>query len=283
MILITGICGFIGINLLQRLIKEGFARDSEIIGIDNLSLGRIEYLRDFDIRFYPFDCRQVREIRDSCSLIFHLGIPSSSPMYRENPYLYGVTLNDAVAIFEFARRCRARVIYASTSSIYSGNPTPWREDMPIHPMDYYTECRYAIERLARLYYNLYRVESIGLRFFSVYGPYEEHKGKYANVVSQFLWSIMREERPVIYGDGEQSRDFIHVSDVAKALMLAAETDWGCEVLNIGTGKDYTFNQVVNLINDLLGTHISPKYVDNPIPNYIHKTLADRSRRLSDDK
>jgi UDP-glucose 4-epimerase len=103
--------------------------------------------------------------------------------------------------------------------------------MPIHVTDYYTECRYAIERLARLYHN-HGVEAVGLRLFSVYGPKEEHKGRYANVVSQILWAAMRGELFVVYGDGSQTRDFIYVSDVVEAFVKAMEFDIDYGVFNV---------------------------------------------------
>ena len=116
-----------------------------------------------------------------------------------------------------------------------------------------------------------------MRFFSVYGPHERAKGKYANIISQFMW-LMRENRaPVIYGDGSQTRDFIHVSDVVRACLAAAEADVGCEVINIGTGRETSFNRVIELLNEELGRSIEPEYVENPIKNYVSETLADISK------
>jgi UDP-glucose 4-epimerase len=166
------------------------------------------------------------------------------------------------------------LVYASTSSLYSGCPTPHREDMNCRPFDYYTEARIAMERLAMMYHELYGVRSAGMRFFSVYGPREKAKGKYANIVSQFLWAMREDRPPVIYGDGSQTRDFVHVSDVVRACLLAWEADIECEVINVGTGKATTFNQVVEMINELLGKSIRPVYLENPIKNYVPHTCAD---------
>jgi len=90
----------------------------------------------------------IRAWNLKCDCVFHLGMPSSSPMYKNNPKLVGETINDAIALFDYASKKKIKVVVASTSSIYNGNPLPWREDMPIHVTDFYTECRYAIERLA---------------------------------------------------------------------------------------------------------------------------------------
>jgi UDP-glucose 4-epimerase len=198
-------------------------------------------------------------------------------MYKEDPYLVGKTINEAIAIFEYARKNQCKIVYASTSSIYNRNPIPYKEDMPIHVTDYYTECRYAIERLARLYYDLYNVKSIGLRLFSVYGPREEHKGKYANIVSQFLWAMLKDQSPIIYGDGSQTRDFIYVSDVVNAFILAMFSNIDCDIFNVGTGKNYSFNEVINLLNKYLGKDIKPIYKPNPIKNYVYHTLADTTK------
>ena len=169
-----------------------------------------------------------------------------------------------------------RLVYASSSSLYSGLLPPHREDMTIPVTDYYTEARLAMERLAELYHRLYAVPSSGMRFFSVYGPREESKKQYANMVSQFLWQMRRGEVPVIYGDGGQTRDFTHVYDVVRALRLAMASDYQ-GVLNVGTGRAHSFNDVIGMINAELGTDIKQKYIENPIKNYVRDTLADTSK------
>ncbi|RLG97638.1 nucleoside-diphosphate sugar epimerase, partial [Candidatus Bathyarchaeota archaeon] len=181
---------------------------------------------------------------------------------------------DMITILEYAKKTGCKVIYASSSSIYNGNKVPYREDMPIYVTDYYTECRYSMERLAKLYNILHGVKSVGMRFFSIYGPKEEYKGRYANIVSQFLWSMLKDEPPVIFGDGSQTRDFTHVRDVVEALILAMEKDFECEIFNVGTGVSHSFNEVVEILNRLLGKNIKPIYKPNPIKNYVYHTLAD---------
>lgn len=271
--IVTGGCGFIGSNLVEYLDKNGW----EVTVFDNLSLGTLDNIRNMNVKCYTCGYEQMINLAPEADVVFHLGMPSSSPMYKEDPSLVGKTINDAITIFEYARKKKCSIIYASTSSIYNGNPTPYREDMPIYVTDYYTECRYAIERIAKLYNTLYDVKSVGLRLFSVYGPKEKHKGKYANLVSQFLWSIMKDEPPIIYGDGTQTRDFIHVYDVVKAFILAYEGNFTCEIFNVGTGISHTINEVVEIINKLLRKNIKPKYIPNPVKNYVHHTLADTTK------
>ncbi|MDH5807098.1 MAG: NAD-dependent epimerase/dehydratase family protein [Candidatus Methanomethylicaceae archaeon] len=272
-IIVTGGCGFIGSNLVEQLVKDGY----EVIIFDNLSTGNLKNIEGLNVKFFNKPYEKMSELVSNIDIIFHLGMPSSSPMYKNNPELVGKTINDAIAIFEYARKNNCKIVYASTSSLYNGNIPPYKEDMPIYVTDYYTECRYAIERLAMLYNKLYGVKSVGLRLFSVYGPKEEYKKEYANIISQFLWLIKQNKPPIIYGDGNQTRDFIHVLDVVKAFILAMEKDFEYEIFNIGTGKAYSFNDVINLINKILEKNIKPIYKPNPIKNYVYHTLADTSK------
>jgi UDP-glucose 4-epimerase len=145
-----------------------------------------------------------------------------------------------------------------------------------------------MERLARVYAGLYGVESIGLRFFSVYGPGERHKGKFANMISQMLWSLKRGEEIVLYGDGSQTRDFVWVEDVAEACLkamdarlpsessMASSLDSSglCEVFNVGYGRAYSFNEVLSMLSEALGVKPKVRYAENPIRNYVWHTLAD---------
>jgi UDP-glucose 4-epimerase len=207
-------------------------------------------------------------------VLFHLGIPSSSPMYKQNPFLVSDALNDWLMILEYAKRNGCRIVYASSSSVYNGNTPPFTENMPILVTDYYTECRYSMERLAELYFRLHNLSLIGLRLFSVYGPNEKFKGQYANCLTQFLWAMRQGESPVIFGDGSQTRDLIYVSDVVDAFYSAAVADIDYGIFNVGTGIAYSFNDIVELLNQALGTRIQPTKVENPIKNYVMTTLAD---------
>lgn len=121
--------------------------------------------------------------------------------------------------------------------------------------------RLAVERIAELCHSLYGIDYTALRFFSVYGPHERAKGNYASMITQFLWSMQAGRAPVIYGDGTQTRDFTFVHDVTEAMIMAA---WrGTGVFNVGTGKSFSFNYVVDLLNQKLGTNLKPEYKENP--------------------
>jgi UDP-glucose 4-epimerase len=271
--LITGGAGFIGSNLVEELLKEG----EDVVVLDNMhtgSPGNLEGLQG-SLKLIRASCNDLPDMDIHPEKIYHLGIPSSSPMYKKNPYLVGEALNGFTAVFELAKRCGARVVYASSSSLYNGLLPPHREDMTIQVADYYTEARLAMERMAELYKQLYDIDSVGLRFFSVYGPKETAKKQYANMVTQFLWEMRDGKAPVIFGDGLQTRDFTYVKDVVRALRLAMKSDYH-GILNAGTGKAYTFNDVIKILNQKLGLSVKPQYVKNPIKNYVMHTLADTS-------
>jgi len=271
--IVTGGCGFIGSNLVEKLLNEGH----HVTVFDNMHTGNLKNLEGLNVKVFREPYSKMDSFVSKPDVIFHLGIPSSTPMYKNNPKLVGEAINDAIDIFEFAKKSRCKVVYASSSSIYNGNKPPYTEDLPVLVTDFYTECRYAIERLAKLYNGLYGVKSVGLRFFSVYGPKEKYKEKYANIISQFLWAMTKNEPPEIYGDGTQTRDFIYVGDVVEALMLAMKKDFECEIFNVGTGISHTFNQIIDLLNEMLRKNIKPVYKPNPIKNYVYDTLADTTK------
>jgi UDP-glucose 4-epimerase len=145
----------------------------------------------------------------------------------------------------------------------------------------YEASKMARERYGEYFRNHYGLYVAGLRFFSVYQGYggaEEHKGEYANVIAQFADDVANGRSPKLYGDGEQTRDFTHVTDIVRGIELAADYQLD-GIYNLGTGESYDFNTVVEMINDELGTDVDPEYVENPIPDdvYVHDTCADYSK------
>jgi len=273
-ILITGGAGFIGSNLAAALCDN-----NEVIVLDNLSTGSEDNIQDLKVDFRQGDTLEVAEkVPEKVDLIFHLGMTSSTPLYREDRSLVGQNIGGSIEIFEKAARDGCKVVFASSSSLYNSGPTPSKEDQKILVTDFYTECRLCIERLAELYSDFYNVSSIALRMFSIYGGKRERSKKnFANTVTQWLDMIKDDESPVIYGDGTQSRDFVHIDDAVRAYILAADYETKFEIFNLGMGKDYSFNQVIELLNQKLGKSVEAKYVENPLKNYVAKTLADVSK------
>ena len=266
---VTGGAGFIGSHLVEELIRRG----NKVIVVDNFHTGNLNNLRNLEVEVIRGRSKEIFKV-GQVDGVFHLGIPSSSPMYKENRKLIFEAIEDFVYIMEFVKKHKLKLVFASSSSIYNGNPIPWREDMRIIPTDFYTEARYAMERIAEVYHKLYGTQTIILRLFSVYGTKEEYKGKYANLVTQFLLAMLKNKQPTIFGDGTQTRDFIFVKDVVRAFLLAMNSDIEFGTFNVGTGKNYSLNQLIEILNKILGKTIKAKYVKNPIKNYVWHTLAD---------
>lgn len=272
--LVTGGAGFIGSNLLEELLAAG----EDVVVLDNMHTGSTENLKGLEgnLKLIQGSCNDLPGMDLHPERIYHLGIPSSSPMYKKDPYLVGEALNGFTAVFELAKSSGSRVVYASSSSLYNGLLPLHREDMTIRVADYYTEARLAMERMAELYKQLYDVSSAGMRFFSVYGPKETAKKQYANMVTQFLWEMQDAKAPIIFGDGLQTRDFTYVKDVTRALQLAMKSDYH-GILNVGTGKAYTFNQTIEILNKAMGLDVLAQHVPNPIKNYVLHTLSDTTK------
>lgn len=284
--MVTGGLGFIGSNITKKFLEAGF----EVVVMDNLFLGEernVFFLKKTykdklkvvlgDVR----DIRFLREILRKVDYVIHEAAVSSASMFDDAPQI-GVEVNiiGFQNILEISRRLGniKKIIYASTSSLYGAFDPPHREDLPVYPRTFYEYTMFAREHLARIYYENYGVKIIGMRYFSIYGPNEQHKLRYANIITQFLWLMLKKKRPKIYGDGNQTRDFTYVSDVAEATLLAIENDdveFG--ILNVGTGIETTFNDVVRMLNDELGTDIQPIYMENPIKKYVYRTQADTSK------
>ncbi len=275
-VLVTGGAGFIGSNMVNKLVNL----DHDVFVMDSFHTGSRKNLSSEldEIKLFQGKVCEINEFSLSkIDFIFHLGIYSSTLMYRKNPMLVPEVIGDAIALLEVAKKNHSGIILASSSSVYNGLPLPWKENMQPKVTDLYTEARIGVERLTKLYHDWYGIKAVILRFFSVFGPREEFKGRFANTISQFLWRIMKNKAPIIYGDGTQTRDFIYVEDVVTAAVLAMESDLEFEIINIGSGKNKSSNEIVEVINRKLGKDIRPIYVSNPIKNYVYHTLADTTK------
>lgn len=274
-ILVTGGAGFIGANLVRRL-----AADNEVIVMDNMHTGSENNIRDLvdagKVELLHEDVKDINKLGKKVDLIFHLGFYSASPMYRNEPMLVSEVVAGMTALLEYCKNNHINMVFSSTSSIYNGVTPPHREDIIPGVTDFYTEARIYAERLSELYNKLFGVNVSAMRFFSVYGKYEKAKGEYANLVTQFLWNIREGKKPVIYGNGEQRRDFVYVDDLVDALLLASRIK-GFEVFNVGYGKNYSLNEMLSMLNKHLGTKVEPEYIKMPVKNYVMETLADTSK------
>ncbi len=272
-VLVTGAAGFVGRHLIKACQTKGW----DVVGIDPkpLSFDGLTFIQGDLMRREDVN-RGVKDV----DYVFHEGAVSSSPMFEPDPSR-GVEVNIMGGLNLLQASAEAgvgRLIYASTSSLYGNLPVPWGEDLAIPTApNAYAASKLAFEYLAKVYSKRNELETVGLRYFSIYGPGEELKGRYANMISQFLWAVGKSEQPVVYGDGNQTRDFTYVDDVVRANLLSLDTKAVGEVFNVGTGEETTVNSVVSTLADLLGKPVRPKYVPNPIQNYVYRTLADTSK------
>jgi len=288
--LVTGVAGFIGSNLAEQLLDRGY----DVRGVDNFATGRkrnIEPLRaDDDFVFHEVDVRDKDAVADATAdvdYVFHQAAVPSVPRSVENP----VTTTDAnctgtATVLNAARHADVdTVVVASSSSVYgSTERLPQVETMEPQPESPYALSKYYTEKLTLQFSDLYDIDTAALRYFNVFGPRQDPSGDYAAVVPKFIDLMLDGERPVIYGDGEQSRDFTFVDNVVQANVLAAEGDVSGEAFNVGYGGRTTVNELVDVLNDILDTGIDPVY-DDPRPGDVRHSHADISkaqRRLGYD-
>lgn len=272
--LVTGGAGFIGSNLVGNLINEG----NEVVVLDNFHTGSHDNIIEND-NLMVIKGDITTSVDGKLDGIFHLGIPSSTPMYKKNKYLMGNTINEFLYLLNSYPD--TKIVFASSSSIYNGLSPPHTEYNAPRITDFYTETRIAMERLAFLYNTLYGNKVIGLRLFSVYGPHEQAKGRYANMITQMLWKMQKDEPPVIYGDGTQTRDFIRVEDVVEAFKTTMDSIIEYGVFNVGTGVSHSFNDVLDALGEELGKKSAVvDYIENPLKNYVMHTQANTQKMMN---
>lgn len=280
--LVTGGAGFIGSNIVEELV----ARDIDVVVLDDLYLGEKSNLSEVkeEIKFIKgsvMNQKKLKKAMKGVDTVFHQAARSSSPMHKENPQEGArVNIEGFINTLEAAKEAGAeKVVYASTSSMYGSVEPPHSEDADVKPVNRYTASKMSRELYGRCYSYQNEIQTTGLRYFSVYGPHEKGKGKFANVVTQFLWKMMDGEQPVIWGDGTQERDLTYVKDVVRANIKAAQRipEADGEIFNVGTGRPTTFNEVVEKLNEKLGTEIKAEKVENPLDRYVMKHRADNSK------
>jgi UDP-glucose 4-epimerase len=273
-VLVTGAAGFIGQNLVNRLLSEG----AYVIAFDNLSYGKKEDIFKFvnEVIIGDATSREDLDKVKDVDYIFHFGSPSSVILFNRDPVgCFHNTVCGFLNILEWAKKRNIeKLIYASSGSVYGNTPLPQSEDMTPKPVNLYGVAKLACETLARNYFN--EVPSVGLRIFAGYGPGEEHKGDFASVITLFLRSIMSNQAPVVYGDGMQKRDFVYIDDIIDSIIASAKEEVKNTIINVGSGKFYSFNEVLNILSNILNREIKVIYVKRPT-NYLENTLADITR------
>jgi nucleoside-diphosphate-sugar epimerase len=277
--IVTGAAGFIGSTLSRKLTQTG----DTVLGIDDLSSGAFRNLKGLsNFHLYLSDSGDLRTVSFKSDILFHLGIPSSSGMY--NKQVQKKALKSFDSVLHYCKRMEIPMILTSTSSMYAltckwdldnYKPVRAREGMEIETHDFYTSTRRRMElKLLKS-----EVNCVILRLFSVYGATEESKGIYANVIYQMVDAILNRKKFMIYGKGNQTRDFIFVDDVVEAFVKARDfvfENKGQTIFNVGTGRQTAFKKVVGLLENLTKKRFLAEFKDPP-PFYIYRTLDDFSK------
>ena len=274
--LVTGGAGFIGSNIVAELLKQG----QEVVVLDNFATGKREnilpYVKNPLFTMIEGDIRSFHIVRSAVKgvdYILHQGALPSVPRSINDP----ITTNDVnvlgmLNILEAAKEFGVkRVVLASSSSIYGDSETlPKVEDMRVNPMSPYALTKYAQERYCQVFYKLYGLETVALRYFNVFGPNQDPTSQYSAVIPKFIRLIKNDKEPVIYGDGTQSRDFTYVENNVWANIQActAEKAPG-EVINVACGERYTLIELVQMINKILGKNIEPKFAPDRAGDVKH--------------
>ena len=261
--LVTGGAGFIGSHITEELIKRG----DEVIVLDNMYSGRPENIAVNPKAVFVDGSILDTEILDTiCTKyniegIFHLAAVASVQKSIENPaQVHEVNVTGTLNVLEAARKHGVRkVVFSASAAAYGDNPVfPKREDMLPEPLSPYAVSKIASEMYCKTYAELYDMQTVSLRYFNVFGPRQDPNGEYAAVIPKFTEKICAGESPTVFGDGEQTRDFVYVKDVARANILAMDSDIS-GLFNIGTGIQTSLNNLAKMIMDAAGVSVEMKY------------------------
>jgi len=280
-VIVTGGAGFIGSHLTELLLSRGY----HVIIIDDFSTGKMAniepLLKNKKVDFIQGSITELpllQNLFQGVDFVFHQAALSSVPRSIEDPLSTSkVNITGTLNVLLAARDNNVKkVIYASSSSVYGDTPTlPKREDMVSNPQSPYALTKLVSEYYCRVFHQIYGLPSICLRYFNVYGPRQDSDSQYAAVIPIFIAKLSQDKSPIIYGDGEQTRDFTFVKDVIQANIIGAESD-ACGVFNIGRGENSTLNDLAKTIINLVGKDLQSEY-QPPRVGDVRDSLADISK------
>ena len=282
---VTGGAGFIGSHVVEELSR----RDYQVVIFDNLNTGlssNIEpFLRRKNVEFIQGSITNLavlKKVFSGADYIFHQAAVPSVPRSIEDPKTsHNVNATGTLNVLIAARENRVKkIIYASSSSVYGDTPTlPKSEDMTPNPISPYAVSKLTGEYYCHVFQKVYGLKTVSLRYFNVYGPRQNPNSQYAAAIALFVKLVLEGKSPVIFGDGEQSRDFTFVKDVAEANIMAAESD-ASGIYNIGNYRSVTINDLVKIIIDKVGNkEVRPIYKDIRPGDILH-SLADNTKAKS---
>jgi len=281
-VVVTGGAGFIGSHIAETLARSG----AKVLIVDNLSTGHRENVEELsgDVELVEgsvADRELMNRVLSGAEVVFHEAAIPSVPRSVEDPEQTHIASVDGTFNLLLAAREQKvrRVVYAASSSAYGDQPTlPKVEDMSPDPLSPYAVAKLVGEYYCQVFSRVYGLETVSLRYFNVFGPRQDPGSQYSGVVSRFISALCSDEQPVIFGDGEQSRDFTYIDNVVSANLKAATTTGGIgKVINIATGDRITLNQLLNELKDLVGKpNISVDYRETRVGDVRH-SLADTTK------
>ncbi|MCH7568126.1 MAG: NAD-dependent epimerase/dehydratase family protein [Nanoarchaeota archaeon] len=268
--LVTGATGFIGSNLAKELDKKGW--EVIALGKDNE-----QPLNNFSGKlikkpFHEIDWNEIGNI----DILFHQAAIVNT-VFNDEKEMFFVNVETAIKLFKRAiiHDCN-KIIYASSTAVYGNTPSPFVEGKSEEPLNIYGKSKLLLDRMAmKLAEKNPDIKIVGLRYCNVFGPGENHKGKMANMVYQLAQQILY-DKPEVFKYGEQKRDEIYVKDVVKANLCALNAKESC-VVNCGTGKPVSFNEIIAILNEILGKNKETIYIDNPYPFFQTHTECDMKK------
>lgn len=276
--LVTGGAGFIGSHLVEALV----ARGDRVRVLDNLSTGRMANLEPWQrqIEFIESDLTDAEAVGravEGVDCIFHQAALASVPRSVERPLdTHAACVTGTVLLLDAARRAGVRrVVYAASSSAYGDQPTSSKRetDLPL-PISPYGAAKLAAEVYCQAFAATYGLETVCLRYFNVFGPRQDPDSPYSAVIPRFVTAMLAGRRPVVYGDGRQTRDFTYVANVVEGNLLAADAPHvSGRVLNLANGRTTSLLELIAALNDLLDTGIEPQY-DPPRAGDVRESMAD---------
>lgn len=277
-VVVTGGLGFIGSHLTDRLLEDG----NSVTVIDDFSTGSTKNLsmkdhEDLEIIKGSITELDLEKIFNGKDYIFHQAALASVGESIKDPIkCHEINATGTLRILQAAKKCNIiKVLNASTSAVYGDNPNmPLKESENPKPLSPYAASKISAEYYCQVYTECYGLDTASLRYFNVFGPRQNPKSEYAAVIPRFIHSILSGGNPIIYGDGNQSRDFIYVEDVVEANLLLAESDFTGQI-NVATGKSLTINQLLELIGEICDIEIEAEYRD-PRQGDIRDSKADIS-------
>ena len=270
--LVTGGAGFIGSNLALELEKQEF----DVIVADNLFSGSKENISGFKGKFVKLDVSKPFELKEKFDVIFHQAA-ITDPRFGEDSEMIRSNIDGFKNIINLAVKNNAKLIYASSGSVYGNGKIPMKEEQGKNILSAYAKSKLAMDDMASEYFG--KMHIVGLRYFNVFGPREAHKGRPASMVYHLGRQIKAGKNPRIFKFGEQKRDHIYVKDAVDATIMATKTKKS-GIYNVGTGIATTFNDLIKHINKALGTDLKPEYFDNPYgKTYQTNTQADTTNAV----